>query len=62
MGCGGYLARHYYDLFKLIGAGVADTAVTDLDLFHRIAGHRQVYFPYTWVVYVPLVTLPGKNN
>ena len=53
-----YLARHYYDLFKLIGAGVADTAVADLDLFHRIAGHRQVYFPYTWVDYATLT--PGQ--
>jgi predicted nucleotidyltransferase component of viral defense system len=53
-----YLARHYYDLFRLIRAGVADEAAADLDLFHRIAGHRQVYFPYTWVDYTTLV--PGQ--
>jgi len=53
-----YLARHYYDLFKLIGAGVADAAVADLDLFYHVAGHRQVYFPYTWVDYTTLV--PGQ--
>ena len=53
-----YLARHYYDLFKLIRAGVAEEAVADLDLFHSIAGHRQVYFRYTWVDYATLT--PGQ--
>jgi predicted nucleotidyltransferase component of viral defense system len=45
------LARHYYDLYCLIDAGVGQKAAGDLDLFKRIAAHRQVYFRYTWVDY-----------
>jgi len=53
-----YMARHYYDLFKLISAGVADKAAADLDLFRYIASHRQVYFRHTWVDYETLT--PGQ--
>jgi len=45
------MARHYYDLYRLINAGIGDKAVGDLKLFERIAAHRQVYFRYTWVDY-----------
>lgn len=38
------LARHYYDLWCLIGAGVGATAAADYDLFERVAAHRSVYF------------------
>ena len=48
------MARHYYDLYRLIQAGIGDQAVQDLDLFHRIAAHRQVFFRYTWVDYSTL--------
>ena len=48
------MARHYYDLYKMIQAGVADESVRDLGLFHRIAAHRQVFFRYTWVDYSTL--------
>ena len=53
-----YTARHYYDLYRLIEAGVAVDAAVDIDLFSRIAGHREVYFRYTWVDYSTLV--PGQ--
>jgi len=53
-----YMARHYYDLYRLIEAGVADDAARDLDLFRRIAEHREVYFRYTWVDYSTLQ--PGQ--
>lgn len=53
-----YMARHYYDLYRLIKAGVAADAAVDIDLFSRIAGHREVYFRYTWVDYSTLV--PGQ--
>lgn len=45
------MARHYYDLYQLIRAGVGDQACKDLDLFRRIVAHRQIYFRYTWVDY-----------
>ena len=45
------MARHYYDLYRLIEAGIGSEAANDLDLFGRIATHRQVYFRYTWVDY-----------
>lgn len=38
------LARHYYDLWCLIRAGVADDAAADGDLFDRVAAHRSLYF------------------
>jgi predicted nucleotidyltransferase component of viral defense system len=38
------LARHYYDLWCLIRAGVADRAESDPTLFRRVAAHRAVFF------------------
>jgi len=38
------LSRHYYDLWCLIGAGVADRATADLALFERVAQHRRLFF------------------
>jgi hypothetical protein len=38
------LARHYYDLWCLIRAGVADRAVANAGLFERIAAHRAIFF------------------
>lgn len=52
------MARHYYDLYRLIDAGIGDKAVGDLKLFERIAAHRQVYFRYAWVDYDTLC--PGR--
>lgn len=51
------LSRHYYDLARLIEAGVSREAATDLDLFARVAAHRQLYFRQTWVDYGTLA--PG---
>jgi hypothetical protein len=53
-----YMARHYYDLYRLIKAGAADKALSDLDLFHRIVEHRAIYFPYAWMDYSTLQ--PGR--
>jgi hypothetical protein len=38
------LARHYYDLYRLIQAGVGDSAAADHGLFDRVAAHRAVFF------------------
>jgi len=38
------LARHYYDLWCLINAGIVDKALADPGLFTRIVAHRTVYF------------------
>jgi hypothetical protein len=38
------LARHYYDVWALIQAGVADRALADPTLFARVAAHRVVFF------------------
>ncbi len=46
-----YMARHYYDLFRLIRAGIAEKAAVDLELFTRIKEHRMVFFRYTWLNY-----------
>lgn len=50
-----HLARHYYDLYRLIEAGVADDAMADDALFTNVATHRQVFFRYAWVDYSTLV-------
>ena len=50
-----YMARHYYDLYRLIAAGVADEALADSDLFARVAGHRSVFFRRSWVDYPTLI-------
>ena len=50
-----HLARHYYDLYRLIEAGVADDAMADDALFTNVANHRQVFFRYAWVDYSTLV-------
>ena len=38
------LARHYYDVWALIQAGVAERAMADASLFARVAAHRAVFF------------------
>lgn len=38
------MARHYYDLYRLIQCGIGEKAAGDPDLFGRIASHRQGLF------------------
>lgn len=49
------MARHYYDVWRLIEAGVARSAAADDELFARTAQHRQDYFRQNWVDYGTLV-------
>lgn len=48
------MARHYYDLFRMIEQGVGERAAGDKDLFDQVAAHREVFFPQTWVDYAAL--------
>ncbi|MDX9754718.1 MAG: nucleotidyl transferase AbiEii/AbiGii toxin family protein [bacterium] len=50
-----YMARHYYDLYKLIEKGIAQDAMADESLFSRVASHRAVFFRQNWVDYTTLV-------
>jgi len=52
------MARHYYDLYRLIESGIGDKASVDLALFERIVAHRRVYFKHGWVRYDTLC--PGR--
>lgn len=45
------MARHYYDLYRLILAGIGEEAVQNSMLFELVSAHRQIYFSYTWVDY-----------
>jgi hypothetical protein len=45
------MARHYYDLWCLLEAGVGERALADMDLFKRVAEHREIFFRHTWVDY-----------
>jgi hypothetical protein len=48
------LSRHYYDLWRLIQAGISEEALVDPGLFERVAAHRQVFFRHGWVDYSTL--------
>lgn len=48
------MARHYYDLYRLIEHGVGQRAANDKALFDQVAAHREVFFPQTWVDYTAL--------
>lgn len=48
------MARHYYDVSRLIERGIADRAAEDKDLFDRVVQHRRVYFHQNWVDYTTL--------
>lgn len=45
------MARHYYDLWCLLQAGVGERALADTALFQRVAEHRELFFRYSWVDY-----------
>ena len=45
------MARHYYDLWCLLQAGVGERALADTALFQRVAAHREMFFRYSWVDY-----------
>lgn len=45
------MARHYYDMWRLIEGGVAAKAGLDSELFVRVAAHRKLYFRHSWVDY-----------
>lgn len=53
------LARHYYDVFRLIVNGVADEALADTGLFERVLTHRSIFFAWSWIDYeaISLATL-----
>jgi hypothetical protein len=48
------MARHYYDLWRLITQGIADRAALDQALFNRVAEHREIFFRLSWVDYATL--------
>jgi hypothetical protein len=45
------LSRHYYDLARLIVAGVGEQAVADLELLQRVVAHKTVFFQSGWARY-----------
>ncbi len=51
------MARHYYDLYRLIESGVAARAACDMALFDQVLAHRRVFFSQSWVDYRALA--PG---
>lgn len=48
------LARHYYDVYCLIRAGIGREVAADRALFDRAAAHRQLYFHKSGVDYSTL--------
>jgi hypothetical protein len=48
------MSRHYYDLYRLIKAGVGARAAADVALFERVVEHRSIFFAFTWLDYSTL--------
>lgn len=46
-----WMARHYYDLWCLLEAGTGERALANMDLFNRVAEHREIFFRQSWVDY-----------
>lgn len=61
------MARHYYDLWCLLRAGVGEKALANSALFQRVAEHREVFFRFSWVDYTThkpgtfRLTPPGEH-
>ena len=45
------LSRHYYDLYMLAKAGIADKALKKPELLEVVAKHKAVFFPSAWASY-----------
>ena len=45
------MARHYYDLWCLLRAGIGEKALAQPALFQRVAEHRELFFRFSWVDY-----------
>ena len=45
------MARHYYDPWSLLRAGVGERAIAESGPFTRVAEHREIFFRYSWVDY-----------
>jgi predicted nucleotidyltransferase component of viral defense system len=45
------MARHYYDLYRLIQSGIAARAQEDIGLFDQVLAHRRVFFAQNWIDY-----------
>ena len=45
------MARHYYDFWCLLRAGVGERALANTALFQRVAEHREIFFRHSWVDY-----------
>jgi hypothetical protein len=63
------MARHYYDLYRLIQSGIAAKAVEDVDLFGQVLKHRSVFFAQGWIDYkamtpetLRLLPLPNQEQ
>lgn len=61
------MARHYYDLHRLIESGIGVRAIADGELFAQVVAHRRVFFAHSWVDYssvkqdtLRLLPLPGQ--
>lgn len=45
------LSRHYCDFYELIRKGVAQRAVSQIELLHRVAQHKNLFFKSSWAKY-----------
>lgn len=56
----GRMARHYYDLYRLIQEGFGERAIANKELFERVIEQRKFYFNVSWVDYNTMQ--PGSIN
>ena len=48
---GDRLSRHYYDVHKMINAGVSDLALKDMSLLTDVIANKKKYFRASWAQY-----------
>ena len=44
-------SRHYYDLYRLAGSSIRDTALSDLVLLEDVVSFKQRFYPCAWAQY-----------
>jgi Nucleotidyl transferase AbiEii toxin, Type IV TA system len=45
------MARHYYDFWCILQAGIGERALAKKALFQRVAEQRKLFFRFSWVDY-----------
>jgi hypothetical protein len=45
------MSRHYYDTFRISQSPLLERALQNIELLHRVADHKGVFFKVAWAKY-----------